>query len=195
MLPPDELDAGKRARAMTMCVRCVCRCIAGSRHLDLFQAPPREANEALVYATKQAQLESGLRLCIACSALQRHRTVNIRCTLHRRWGRTTPSRGTLTTAPSTRCAGDKPPQCIHPTPHQGYARTAKALPAPNQPWPCANPHHVLSPSDTSPSLTTRRARGDRLPLRPVSKGPDPRVPSPRFPPLTSRSASSSSPKV
>ena len=115
MLPPDELDAGKRARALTMCVRCVCRCIAGSRHRDLFQAPPREANGALVYATKQAQLESGLGLCIACSALQRHRTVNVRCTLHRRWGRTTPSRGTLTTAPSTRCAGDKPPQCIHPT--------------------------------------------------------------------------------
>ena len=178
---------------MTMCVRCVCRCIAGSRHLDLFQAPPREANEALVYATKQAQLESGLGLCIACSALQRHHTVNVRCTLHRRWGRTTPSRGTLTTAPSTRCAGQTVP--VHSPDPASRIRMNRQGTSGYQPWPCANPHHVLSPSDTSPSLTTRRARGDRLPLRPVSKGPDPRVPSPRLPPLTSRSESSSSPKV
>ena len=90
------------------------------------------------------------------------------------------------------CRGQTAP--VHSPDPASRIRTNRQGTSGSQPWPCANPHHVLSPSDTSPSLTTRRARGDRLPLRPVSKGPDPRVPSPRLPALTSRSDSSPCPK-
>ena len=82
VLPPDELDAGSvYVQCMcSVCALCVhCGCTHCTRHLNSVQAPPREANEALVYATKQAQLGPGLELrymeCITMHAV--HHTVHI----------------------------------------------------------------------------------------------------------------------
>ena len=135
VLPPDELDAGSvYVQCMcSVCALCVhCGCTHCTRHLNSVQAPPREANEALVYATKQAQLGSGLGH-VRCSALQCMQCIT-RCTLHRRWGRTTASRGTLTTAPSTRYAGDQPPQCMYTASHIKM-RTERQAISGSQPWP------------------------------------------------------------
>ena len=69
---------------MYMCSACIalyvhCGCTVHSRHLNSVQAPPREANEALVYATKQVQFEPGLGLrymeCTTTHAV--HHTVHI----------------------------------------------------------------------------------------------------------------------
>ena len=132
VLPPDEFDAGRRTCICAVHALYVhCGCTVHSRHLNSVQAPPREANEALVYATKQAQLGPGLGH-VTCSALQCMQCIT-RCTLHRRWGRTTASRGTLTTAPSTRYAGDQPPQCMYIASLR--MRTERQATSESQPWP------------------------------------------------------------
>ena len=118
----NSMQAGVHVYVQCM-HRTVCAlwvpCTLIRRHLNSVQAPPREANEALVYATKQVQSGPGLGLrYMECTTTHaEHHTVY----LHRRWGRTTPSRGTLTTAPSTRYAEDQLPQCMYTAPHQGCA--------------------------------------------------------------------------
>ena len=150
-----------------MCSACAvhvhCMCTVGAlytRHLNSVQAPRREANEALVYATKQVQLGPGLGLRYIRSALQCVLCIT-RCALHRRWGRTTPSRGTLTTALSTRYAGDQLPQCMHtaasrtrierqhlPTPTMALSQSSPS-PSPAAPYPVSR-----APSQEPRALTS-----------------------------------------
>ena len=80
VLPPDEFDAGRRTCICAVHALYVhCGCTVHSRHLNSVQAPPREANEALVYATKQVQFGPGLGLrymeCTTTHAV--HHTVHI----------------------------------------------------------------------------------------------------------------------
>ena len=172
---------------MTMCVRCVCRCIAASRHATLTCFRHLLVGQMRPSCTQPSRpsLSQGqgcaLHVVHYNDITHSERTVHVTSQVGQNnsfpWHT---DHGTFYKV----CRGQTAP--VHSPDPASRIRTNRQGTSGSQPWPCANPQLVLSPSDTSPSLTTRRARGDRIPLRPVSKGPDQRVPSPRLPPLSLR---------
>ena len=108
-------------------VQCMCTVIARYPPHDE-QAPRRETDEALVYATKQARLGPGPgHVARHTDRIVKRDGSVLHGALLDRWRRTTASRGTQTTAPSTR-----------------YAQNAKQLPTPSRgPKPDPQPHPHL----------------------------------------------------